>query len=97
MITYKNYRTGQVITESQYNKLSYLAKSGYSRIYNEQCNHTDDSDSNLLLGIGTGLILGSLFDDSNSDSSSFGSDSSDSSFNDFGGGDFGGGGAGGDW
>jgi uncharacterized membrane protein YgcG len=107
MTTYKNYRTGEVISEQCYNRLSYEKRSAFSRVYNESVTHyvsNDNDSSDLLMAMATGAILGEMFssnDDSSSNSNDYGSNdsssSNDDSFSGFDGGDSGGGGAGGEW
>lgn len=64
-----------------------------------KCNNCNDDLSDeiasFVIGVGVGMLLDNLFDNSSSSSSS--SSDNSSSFEGFGGGDFGGGGASSDW
>lgn len=99
MWNYKHFRTGTVISESNYNRLPWSEKRNYTMV-SEPTNdvvrnyYQEDKSDDLLTDLATGFILGSIVDNFGSNNSS--TSSSDSSV-DFGGGDFGGGGAGGDW
>jgi uncharacterized membrane protein YgcG len=112
-MNYKNYITGEVISEYCYNKLRYDQKKYYSKVI-EPVTHqviVDDSGDFVTALIAGEIIETILSDDDSFNSSSdlsFDNSSSDSSPStdfgggdfgggDFGGGDFGGGGAGGDW
>jgi uncharacterized membrane protein YgcG len=77
----RRFFNGQLISEYEYNNLTYSEKNNFQVVSSSFFNFTptDDTSSSIF-----------------SDSSSSDSSSSDSSF-DFGGGDSGGGGASGDW
>lgn len=101
MKIFKNHGTNEIISEECYNRLPYCKRVKFARVdsgtITHHYNNDDDDNSNMLLGVASAMVIGSLIDDSYSynDSSSF-TDSNDS-FGGFDGGDFGGGGAGSDW
>ena len=101
-MNYKNYATGEVISESCYNKLPYEKQRNYS-VVSESATHQveeDDDGDFITTLISTDIILDSFDNDdfSSSDNSFDNSfDSGSDSSTDFGGGDFGGGGADSSW
>ena len=95
-MNYKNSNTGEVISEREYNRLSYSERYNFVRTYDSVNSRESEDDSiiDAAIGFGIGLALDNII--GNSDDSS-NSGSSDGGFDGFGGGDSGGAGASGDW
>ena len=96
-MSYKNHRTGQIISDTDYNKIV-IDRHLYTRVSESPTHRVEDDggDDLLLLGLGA-MILGSMDDGGSSSFHDYGSSFGNDSSVDYGGGSFGGGGADSSW